>query len=297
MDKKLVIVAALTGGMQQSREGAFVPTQPAEIAEEAYRCYQAGASVIHIHARDRSTQVTADLQVFDDIIQRIRAKCDVLVQTTNGMGIINDPITGKQTWPADEDRLGMLRLKNRQDLLSIAAGSWDFFHPDGGYPDTFTFVNSANLLRENIKAVLATNLALEFEITEASFLHKLARLADEGVFDREEPRFWLNYGFGFGAQPSTLEAFAYAVGEGRRLFPRTKWQVVATGRDAFRMTTFGILAGSDIARVGFEDSLFLPNGTIASNNHVLVEKIAEIGRTFGREPASVDEARQIFGLR
>ena len=85
--KKLVILAAVNGGAQQDRDGARVPITPAEIAEAAHQCYKAGASVVHIHARAADKGPTSDIEVFSDIIKRIRNKCDILIQTTNGFGV------------------------------------------------------------------------------------------------------------------------------------------------------------------------------------------------------------------
>ncbi|MFI4995862.1 MAG: 3-keto-5-aminohexanoate cleavage protein [Hyphomicrobiales bacterium] len=296
-EKKLVVLAAVNGGAQQNRNGAQVPTQPAELAEEAYRCYQAGASVIHIHARGKDKGPTADIGVFSDIIRRIKDKCDVLVQTTNGIGIWRDPATGRMTWPTDEQRLALLTLEPKQDLFSLAGGSWDFYHPEGGYPGDVTFVNTVDLLKKNIPPVLARGASIEFEITELGFISKLSRLADEGVFDRESPNFWLDYCFGFGGIPSTPRMLINAVDEGRRHFPKAKWEVLATGKEQFSMNTIGVLMGCDIVRVGFEDSIHLPNGTFAQHNHQMVEAMVRIAREFGREPTTVAEARKVFSLK
>lgn len=186
--KKLVILAAVTGGSQQDRDGAKVPCTPAEIADEALRCYKAGASVVHIHAHDEKgrKQPTGDLNVFKDIINRIRDKCDILIQTTNGIGSRRDPVTGKIIRPTEEERLGVLTIEPRQDLYSIAGGSWDFYHPGVPGKNEFSFANSTEFLRKYIPGVMATGGALEFEITEASALTKLRRLADEGVFNAQK---------------------------------------------------------------------------------------------------------------
>ena len=99
--------------------------------------------------------------------------------------------------------MALLTIEPRQDLFSIAGGSWDFYHP--GVPDRniFSFLNSDDFLRRTIPAVLATGGALEFEIVEPSHLDKLRRLADDGVFDIDTSRFWLDYCFGFGGMPAT----------------------------------------------------------------------------------------------
>jgi 3-keto-5-aminohexanoate cleavage enzyme len=267
MQKKLIILAAVTGGSQQDRDGSKVPCTPTEIAEAAYRCYKAGASVVHIHARDDKDrkQPTGDLNMFKEIISRIRDKCDILIQTTNGIGSKRDPITGKITRPTEEERLGVLTIEPRQDLYSIAGGSWDFYHPGVPGKNEFSFANSTEFLRKYIPAVMKTGGALEFEITEASSLAKLRRLAD-------------------------------TVDEMERQFPGAKWEICATHTDQFPMSTMAMLMDCDIVRVGFEDNIHLPNGSVAEHNDELVEAIAGIGRTFGRDPATVAEARQVFGI-
>ena len=195
--KKLVILAAVNGGAQQDRDGAHVPITPAEIAEAAHQCYKAGASVVHVHARAADKGPTSDLKVFSDIIKRIRDKCDILIQTTNGFGVRRDPRTNEYVWPNDEERLALHSVEPKQDLFSIAAGSWDFYHPEGGYPGTVSYMNSEHLLQQNIKAVLKRGASLEFEITEVSQIHKLKRFAEEGVFDRNTKNLWLDYCLGF----------------------------------------------------------------------------------------------------
>ncbi|MSQ71380.1 MAG: 3-keto-5-aminohexanoate cleavage protein [Betaproteobacteria bacterium] len=294
--KKVAIVVALNGGTQQDREGAKVPITPQEIADETYRCYQAGASSVHIHARDEKKAATGDVKVFAEIMKCIRDKCDILIQTTNGIGSRHDPITGAIIRPTEEERLALLHLEPRQDLFSIAGGSWDFFHP--GVPDQnqFSFLNPTAFLRKKIPAVHAAGSSIEFEIVQVSFLDRLKRLADEGVFNANENRYWLNYCFGFGGMEPTPRAFAFALDEGRRIFPNAKWQVTATDRAMFPINTMALVQGCDIVRVGFEDNIYLPNGQAAAHNHNQVEAMVRIAREFGREPATVAEAKKIYGL-
>jgi 3-keto-5-aminohexanoate cleavage enzyme len=296
--KKLVILAAVTGGSQQDRDGAVVPCTPQEIADEALRCYEAGASVIHIHARDAvdRTQPSGDLEMFREIIRSIRDKCDILIQTTNGIGSKRDPVTGAIIRPTEDQRLAILAIEPRQDLFSIAGGSWDFYHPGVPGMNEFSFANSTAFLRKYIKGVMGTGAALEFEITEASAFARLRRLADEGEFDAKLGRYWFDLCLGFGGMPATPRALVQTVDEMRRLFPGVPWQICATHTDQFPISTMALLMDCDIVRVGFEDNIYLPDGTVARHNGSLVEAIADIGRTFGREPATVADARKVFRL-
>src|SRR3954468_6848782 len=156
LDKhKVIVTVAVNGGMQQDRGGAIVPKQPIEIGEAAARCYEAGASVIHFHARDRQGMNSGAREIYAEIIRQIRARSPILIQTTNGIGVRRDPATGQFLWPADSERLGLLGIEPQQDLFGIAGGSADFHNPDGGYPEETPYVNSPQLLRRTIEAVYA----------------------------------------------------------------------------------------------------------------------------------------------
>ena len=293
---KVVIVCAVNGGMQMDREGAKIPCTPDEIADEAKRCYDAGAAVVHVHARDENKRNTTDIRVFSEIIAKIREKCPVLIQTTNGSGVQRDPSTGELSWPSDDERLALLNIEPKPDLYGAAAGSMDFYHPEGGYTTEVPYVNSTRFLAETIKTVYERRSAVEFEVVEASALNRLLRLADDGVFDRDRENVWLLHGGGFGAAPATPRAVLYSIEEGWRLFPNAIWGVVATGRDMFKIDTLGLSLGCTTVRVGFEDNIYLPNGEVAEHNGQQVEAIVDIARIFGREPATVDEARKLFQL-
>jgi 3-keto-5-aminohexanoate cleavage enzyme len=296
-NKKLIILVAPTGGNAVDREGAHVPTTPEEIAEEALRCYEAGASVLHIHARDRITkEPTSDLSVFSDIITRARKKCDILIQTTTGMGMRSSRKGNMLERPSHQERLGLMSLEPRQDLVTIALGSWDLWRPNGTYRENPTYQNPPSFLIDNIKAIKAKGFPWEMEIADMGFLNNALRLAQEGVFDPKGTDFWLDYCLGFGAMPATARHLVFAQDEGQRLFPNAKWAVLATGRDQFPMSILGASMGCDIVRIGFEDNIYLPDGRPALHNHELITAMARIARDLGRDVASVDDARKIFGL-
>jgi len=293
---KVIITVAINGGMQQDRDGAVIPKQPADIGAAAARCHDAGASMVHVHARDAAGRNSGDRRIYGEIIREIRARSPILIQTTNGIGVRRDPATGQFIWPTDRERLGLLDLDPPQDLFGIAAGSADFYNPEGGYPEETPYVNSPALLRQTIQAVYAKGSALEYEVTEASALHRLLRYAREGLFDADRDNMWLLHGGGFGATPAIARNVLFAIDEGLRLFPRAIWGVTATGRDMFRIVTLGLAMGCDLVRVGFEDGIHLPNGRVASDNSQMVHAAADIAALYGMQPATVDEARARFGI-
>jgi 3-keto-5-aminohexanoate cleavage enzyme len=293
---KVIITVALNGGMQQDRDGAIVPKQPEEIGEAAARCHEAGAAMVHVHARGPDGKNSGDKAIYAAIIREIRARSPILIQTTNGIGVRRDPATGGFIWPSDAERLGLLELEPRQDLFGIAGGSADFWHPEGGYPQETPYVNSPELLRRTIEAVYRMGSALEYEVVEASSLHRLVRYADEGLFDRHRKNMWLLHGGGFGATPAIPRNVLFNIEEGQRLFPEAIVGVTATGRDMFRIVTLGLALGCDLVRVGFEDSIHLPDGSVARDNTEMVRAAAGIAAIYGLQPATVSEARARFGI-
>lgn len=289
---KLVILVAPNGGNAVDREGAHIPITPEEIAEEAVRCRDAGAAVVHIHARNPETkEATGDTAVFGEIIKRIRSKCDMLIQTTGGIGVKHD-----DTRPTEEERLGILSIDPPQDLATIPLGSWEFGRPNTYPYKALTFPNPISFVRKGIAAMQAKKMPFEMEIADTGFLANALRLAEEGLFDRYGTNFWLDYVIGFGAMPATARHLVFAQEEGRRCFPNAKWQVVATEKQQFPMCVLAASMGCDIVRLGFEDNIYLPDGRPAKHNHELVAAMARIAKDLGREVANVEDARGIFGL-
>ena len=157
-------------------------------------------------------------------------------------------------------------------------------------------IGICDFLIDNIKAIRAMGFPWEMEIADMGFLNNALRLAQEGVFDPKGTDFWLDYCLGFGAMPATARHLVFAQDEGQRLFPNAKWAVLATGRDQFPMSILGASMGCDIVRIGFEDNIYLPDGRPARQNHELITAMAHIARDLGREVASVNDAREIFGV-
>lgn len=133
-EEPVVIVAAVNGGAQQSRDGATVPVTLEEIVEEAVRCEAAGATVLHFHGRNAEGRNTGDPAVYNEIIRRVRKETGLLIQTTNGIGYRVDPKTGEHFFPPDEERLALLNLKETPDYYGAMTVSIDFYDPEGDSP-------------------------------------------------------------------------------------------------------------------------------------------------------------------
>jgi 3-keto-5-aminohexanoate cleavage enzyme len=217
-NEKVVVIAALTGEQPVYKGGPNVPVSPEAIAEEAYNCYQAGASMIHVHARDAKTKLlTHDLTVFNDIFRRIKKKCDVTTEITGAIGGKIDPVTKKKVHFTEEQRLALLDVKPRPDAFPTPMGTMDLIGPDGR---SNTFFNSSDFLKKVIPAIIARKIAWEMEIWDTSFLYNAYRLAMDGVFDKEMP-VWLSYCMGEsnGVQDGNAKQLLHISEEGKKLFP------------------------------------------------------------------------------
>ena len=287
----VVITVAVNGGAQQSRDGAFVPITPQEIAEEAALCEKAGATCLHFHARDKDGKNTGDPAIYTEIMNLVRARTKLLIQPTNGIGSRLDPATGQYSFPNDEERLKLMRLDPPPDFYGAATGSIDFYNPEGGYPGEASFPNSGTFLQETIRMAYGRGSTIEFEVPHVTALHRLHRyLLQEGV-DPASPYIMLVMPI-FPAFCPDIRAFMYLQDEGRRLFPNA----IRNAGGRWSTVTLGLALGYEVVRVGFEGSLHLPDGTVARRNYELIEKLVEIAAIYGRRPATPDEGRAILHL-
>ena len=127
--RPLVITAAVNGGYHMPQGVTRVPISPVEIAEEAAKCREAGAAIVHFHARDSEGITTGDPAVFQETLRLIRERSDILIQTTNGIGARRDKVTGEIARPSQAERLGLLSLKSSSRIC---------MGPQPAAPTTFT---------------------------------------------------------------------------------------------------------------------------------------------------------------
>ena len=300
-----VIITAAVNGNRMDTDGTFIPVAPEEIGRDARECRDAGAAVVHFHARDVKTRrSTADVRVFGETISSIRSHCDALIETTTGIGPkidqatgkpVLDPVTGSIIRPTDDERLALVDLDPPQDLGSVSSGSMNMHNPV--YENPSVFANSPYYIRESVvRMSRKTALAFQFEIFDIGFLMNVQRLISGGILDRGLGRFWLNYVLGFGGLEPSARHLAIIHSEGQRLFPDVVWGTLAPGPEHFNVSAVGSALGADVLRTGFEDTVYLPNGDLAGRNARLIEALVKIVRATGRDIASPEEARIRFGL-
>lgn len=298
---KLIITAAITGGASPD-SNPNLPKTPAEQAQATLDVYNAGASVVHIHARNpetgRGEQKAAWLE---QAILPIRAKTDIIVNvSTGGSGrrCDGDHLYEKLPLESVEGRLAVVPelCKNpaaAPDLASFNAGSpvIDIYSASKKeYMLKFVMVHSFPDMVHMADTMRACGVKPELECYDVGMINNAVHLAEQGHL---ETPLYFQFVLGvLGQIPATPDNLLHMV----RCLPQgSPWSVCAIGLNEFRMAAMAMIMGGHV-RVGFEDNLYLSPGVMAKSNAELVEKAVRMARELGREIASPAEARQILGL-
>ena len=278
MDRKLkdkvIITAAITGSRILRDTTPYIPYTPEEIARSAIECWNAGASIVHIHVRDPETGLgTQDLELFRQVVEPLRKETDVVINlTTSGIAARNLP---------PEDRLKSLELK--PELASFDAGSINL--------GKGVFVNPPDFLDLAAETMKRLKVKPEIEVFDSGMIVTAVQMRNRRKLD--DPLFFefvLGTPYGALATPKTLVYLSEIVPE------NAIWSVTGIGRAHLPMSMMALAMGGHI-RVGMEDHVFYKKGELAKNNGQFVERIVRIAREYGREVASPEEARIILGLR
>jgi uncharacterized protein (DUF849 family) len=277
-----------------------LPITPDQIADEAIRAYEAGAAVVHIHVRDPETgRPSADLDLFNEVISKIKSRSNVVICITTGGGF------GQTT----EERVAAVKTY-APELASLNAGSVNFalFHALDvyknfkfdwepqylGMSEDFIFPNTFKTLREFSTFFSQEGTKPEFEIYDAGMLNNLAFLISRGQVQKPV---YLQFVLGIlGGMQATMNNLNFLHNSAREIIGDFEWSVCAAGKEQFRMCTASLLMGGHV-RVGLEDNLYLEKGVKAKSNAEQVEKIIRIAWELGIEPATPDEARSILNLK
>lgn len=270
MANKVIITAALTGSLPTKAQTAYVPITPEEIAQDAKACYQAGAAVVHIHARDANGNNTHDFEVFTAINARIKEVCpEVIVQIS----------TGGRAGLGYESRSKGLGLN--PESASLTTGSVNF--------PTSIYENSPELVYKLAKDMHDRNILPELEIFDTSMIAPAIELYEKGLL---KAPMYFNFVMGMkNIQPANIGQLNLLLG---MLPPNCNWNISGVGRSQLWTTYMGIALGGNV-RVGLEDNIYLHKGVLGSNAD-FVARTARLANEFGRGVATPDEARAIMGI-
>lgn len=272
-EEKLIIKLAPTGMIPTKDQTMHVPITPEEIAEDTYKAYRLGASVVHIHARDERGLPTHRKERFEEIFKLIKERCpDIIICAT----------TSGRITPQVEHRSEVLALK--PEMASLTVGSLNF----PNYPS----VNSLQTIRNLARAMKENAILPELEIFEAGFINTAKYLAKKG--DLKQPMHFNLLLGSLGSIPAEMKDLVYLVDS---LPPGSTWSATGIGRFQTKINVAAMLMGGHV-RIGIEDSIYYnyPKKELATNE-VLVKRIVGIANELGREIATPDEAREILGIR
>lgn len=282
---KVIITAAITGGIHGKWANEAIPITPEEQAQDALDCYNAGASVLHLHVRGEDGQNTPDISVYNRAVNLIGEKCPIIRQIGNGIGArLDEGLNILQ--PTEEERLNLLTIDPKPEMHTINAGTFEFRTPYGGD----VFQNSMSFNEKYAQGCKENGFGLEIEVYDLSHIANALELADKGLLT-PPLHFSIVLGImgGAAANAGNLLRMVEELPEG------STWQVVTIGKYHVRSTLIAMSLGGNI-RTGLEDTIYYQKGEKAEGNAQLVERMVRLAREIGREPASVDEARQILGL-
>ncbi len=300
--RKVIITCAVTGSVHTPSMSPYLPLTPNEIASEAIAAAEAGAAVLHLHARDpRDGRPTADPDVFFEFLPRIKQSTNAVVNIT----------TGGSLGMSMDDRLAA-PLRARPELCSLNMGSMNFgifqaaerisqwrYDWEQAYVEktrelvvSNTFAQIERVIRELGEGC---GTRFECECYDVGHLYTLAHFLDRNLL---QPPLFVQTIFGIlggiGPHPEDL---AHMKRTADRLFgPDYHWSILAAGRHQMPLVTMGALMGGNV-RVGLEDSLYLGPGQLAHGNADQVRKIRGILENLGLGVATPDEARALLHLK
>ncbi len=271
--EKLIITAAITGSRISREITPHIPITPAEIVQSAIECWEAGASIVHIHVRDPKTGLgTQSIEIFKQVVEPLREKTDLI------LGLTTSGIPGRNL--PTEERLAPVELK--PELASFDAGSINL--------GDSVFINSPEFLESAAAKMKDLGVKPELEIFDFGMLVTCLRLKSAGKL-AEPFHFQFVLGTPWGA-PATPESLLHMH---QHMPQNSTWSVIGIGKGHLPMSMMALIMGGHI-RVGLEDNIYYSRGVLAKTNAQFVERIVRIAGEYGRKVATPDESRRILNL-
>jgi uncharacterized protein (DUF849 family) len=302
MAKKVIITCAVTGSIHTPSMSPYLPLTPKQVAEEAIAAANAGAAVLHLHARDpKDGRPVFEPDIFREFLPQIHQATDAVINITTGGSHV---MTLEQRLAAALDvspemascNMGSMNFGYFQVLAKLKEFKyeWEYGHLEGSRDRIFrnTFADIEHILRELGER---HGTKFEFECYDVGHLYTLKHFVDRGLIKGVLfIQFALGILGGIGADPENLTHLKRIAD---KLFGSNyQWSVLAAGRHQMPMITQAALMGGNV-RVGLEDSLYLARGQLAPSNADQVRLIRTIIESLGLEVASPAEVRSSLELK
>lgn len=299
---KVIVSCAITGSAHVPSMSDALPITPAQIAEQSIEAAEAGAAIIHLHARvPEDGRPTGEPAVYGRFLPVIKQATDAVVNITTG---------GAITMTVEQRLAAALRFRPEMCSLNMGTinfaffpaakriGTWKYGWEQAYVEDSedYIFRNTFRDIRMIIEQLSDAGTKFEHECYDVGHLYNLAHFVDAGLV---KPPFFVQMVFGIlGGIGADLDNLHVMKQTADRLFGRDayRWSVLAAGRHQMPFITQAALMGGNV-RVGLEDSVFIERGKLAATNAEQVRKIVRILAEMGHEPASPAEARATLGLK
>lgn len=277
---KAIITCAISGAVTSRAQCQAIPYTVEDYAREAKRAYDAGAAVVHIHARDDDGTPSYTPARFRAIAEAIRAVCPLILNFSTGT---IDPAVKK----AEHVKLF------KPDIGALNMGSMNYAKYNArrkSFVFNFVFQNTLEDIQYLITMMNAAGVKPELEVFDTGHVHTVEPLLDMGVLQAP-----LDFSLVMGVVGGIKATARHLAFQSENLPAGSTWKVVGISRDQWPLCAAALSLGGHV-RVGLEDNFYLPNGEMARSNGDLVEKVAGMCRDVGRMPATVDEARALLTL-
>ena len=276
-----VVTCAVTGVLANRKQCQYIPYTPVEIAEEAKRAYDAGASVLHIHARNDDGSPTFSPETFAKIKDEIEKRCPILLNFSSGT--ILEDVTEQCTY-IKECRPHIAALNMGTMNYSKYSPSKKSFVFDMVFPNTYSKIIKL------LEAMNEAGVKPELECFDTGHTNGIWPLLDMGVLKKPlQFSFIVNV---LGGIPPLVESLQLQT---KIMPPGSEWEVIGISKCGWKMIAAAAVLGGNV-RAGLEDNLYLPNGEMAKSNGELIEVAVRQVRDVGRKVATVEEAKKILQL-
>ena len=280
--KPVVITAALTGVLANRSQCPYIPYTPEEIAEEGLRAVEAGASILHIHARNPDGTPAYDVETYSRIHEEVRKRVPnaIINYSTGAIGISNDERIHQVT--ALKPEMAALNMGSMNYAI-YSSQHKKFYHE-------FVFANPFKDIAFFLGKMREAGSIPEMEVFDTGHINNAMPFIDQGLIPKP-------YVFSFvmgvlGGIPATTDNLIH---QSRQVPAGSHWQVIVIGRKQWALASVALTLGGNF-RVGLEDNFYLPEVEMAKSNGELVARAASLARTLGREPATIAETRAMLEL-
>ena len=297
ISRKVIITAAVTGQGPTPSMSDYLPATPKQIADDAVKAYEAGAAIVHVHARKHETgEPTPDLNVFREIVTDIKRRCNVVINiTTGGAGNEKERIAVVPEFKPELATLNCGSLSGTMIHVAEKMNSYKFAWEEAHIKkEDLIFPNTYKMMREYSQICKENDTKPEIEIWDLGQVGAVEFMVMRQYVSKPlHLQFVMGGLSGMPATPGTLN-FVYEYT--RRALGDFTWSVAAVGKDQIPIAACTLALGGHV-RVGMEDSLWGGYRRMARGSADQVRRVVNIAKEMSIVPATPDEAREIIGLK